>query len=382
MGRAVISDAIVLGAIDCAVYRDSGALHAIRIVPNDHRVMDCSRQVALILDSGAEQRRLPFAEMTYDALVAQLRLWSAKYRVLSMLVAGMDTDLPDDTRRECLAIAERLLRRPGCARFARSRLFGCPVPVDADVAGAQRLAFDAKMLVVAALYRDLESAAPFISVVRRMLDETLYLDDDGAAEPDAARRAIVDAGIVAESVRAIRDQEPWRLHQIALDHASDLETEGVPQAADVLTRFISRIEISSASRRAPAAEVDLAALPKTLGKHEAKTEDPRQLLEIGRRYDTTYGTLWKDGTYFPRGTRVLVTGLHLEQGFCVRFPTDVDDEPLETWEDWDELDFLAQEGSVESSGTVPPSVLREARAVLDAGEHGDYLHVDEGYEST
>ncbi|MDB5092876.1 MAG: hypothetical protein JWO85_977, partial [Candidatus Eremiobacteraeota bacterium] len=29
---------------------------------------------------------------------------------------------------------------------------------------------------------------------------------------------------------------------------------------------------------------------------------------------------------------MLVTGIHVEQGFCVRFPDEVDGEPLETWE--------------------------------------------------
>lgn len=101
-------------------------------------------------------------------------------------------------------------------------------------------------------------------------------------------------------------------------------------------------------------------------------------LEIGRHYDTTYGTLWKDGTYFPRGTRVLITGLHIEQGFCVRFPADVEGEPLETWEDWDEADFLAEEGSVESGGALPSSILYEAREVLDDAEDGCHLHLHEG----
>jgi hypothetical protein len=101
-------------------------------------------------------------------------------------------------------------------------------------------------------------------------------------------------------------------------------------------------------------------------------------LQIGRYYDTTYGTLWKDGTYYPRGTRVLVTGLHIEQGFCVRFPAEVDGEPLETWEDWDELEFLSQEGSVESGGILPGRVLSEAREVLDDAEDGCHLHLHEG----
>jgi hypothetical protein len=74
---------------------------------------------------------------------------------------------------------------------------------------------------------------------------------------------------------------------------------------------------------------------------------------------------------------VFVTGLHIEQGFCVRFPTEVDGEPLETWEDWDEADFLAEEGSVEIGGALPGSVLLEAREVLDDAEDGCHLHLHE-----
>lgn len=102
-----------------------------------------------------------------------------------------------------------------------------------------------------------------------------------------------------------------------------------------------------------------------------------EAIKIGQHYDTTYGTLWKDGTYFPRGTRVLVVGLHLEQGYCVRFPAQVDGEDLETWEDWDEAEFLAEEGSVDRTVTLPASVLAEAREVLDDAEDGCHLHLHE-----
>jgi hypothetical protein len=105
-------------------------------------------------------------------------------------------------------------------------------------------------------------------------------------------------------------------------------------------------------------------------------------IRIGTYYETTSGTLWKDGTYYPQGTRVLVTGLHLDQGYCVRFPsedgtTEPDDEPLETWEDWEEIDFLAPEGTVERGGTLPASVLSEAQEVLDDAEDGSHLHLHE-----
>jgi hypothetical protein len=105
-----------------------------------------------------------------------------------------------------------------------------------------------------------------------------------------------------------------------------------------------------------------------------------EALKIGSHYQTTYGTLWKDGTYFPRGTRVMVTGLHLEQGFCVRFPAEVDGEPLETWEDWSELEFVADEGTIDGAAELSAAVLAEAREVLDDAEDGTHLHLHETEE--
>ncbi len=75
---------------------------------------------------------------------------------------------------------------------------------------------------------------------------------------------------------------------------------------------------------------------------------------------------------------MLITGLHIEQGYCVRFPAEVGGEPLETWEDWDELDFLSPEGSVEAGDRLPTSVMIEAREVLDDAEDGCHLHLHEG----
>jgi len=75
---------------------------------------------------------------------------------------------------------------------------------------------------------------------------------------------------------------------------------------------------------------------------------------------------------------VLVVGLHLDQGYCVRFPAEMEGEPLETWEDWTESDFLAEEGSVEPATSISASVLAEAREVLSDAEDGCHLHLHEG----
>jgi len=64
----------------------------------------------------------------------------------------------------------------------------------------------------------------------------------------------------------------------------------------------------------------------------------------------------------------------------VRFPAEIDGEPLETWEDWAESDFLAEEGTVEATQTISASVLAEAREVLSDAEDGCHLHLHEGDE--
>lgn len=74
----------------------------------------------------------------------------------------------------------------------------------------------------------------------------------------------------------------------------------------------------------------------------------------------------------------MVVGVHVDQGFCVRFPAEVDGEPLETWEDWSESAFLAESGSIEASREpLSDGVLSEARAVLIDAEDGAHLHLHE-----
>jgi hypothetical protein len=113
------------------------------------------------------------------------------------------------------------------------------------------------------------------------------------------------------------------------------------------------------------------------GSQGSACEEKHNVIRIGTTYQTTYGTLWKDGTYFPRGTHVLAVGLHLDQGYCVRFPTEIDGEPLETWEDWEEADFLAEDGTISEKCELSSVVLAEARHVLDEAEDGCHLHLHE-----
>ena len=65
----------------------------------------------------------------------------------------------------------------------------------------------------------------------------------------------------------------------------------------------------------------------------------------------------------------------MEEGFCVRFPAEIDDSPLETWEDWSETEFLAEEGSIADTAPLSAATLAEAREVLRDAEDGCHLHL-------
>ncbi|MDQ2871668.1 MAG: hypothetical protein M3R35_00905 [Candidatus Eremiobacteraeota bacterium] len=73
-------------------------------------------------------------------------------------------------------------------------------------------------------------------------------------------------------------------------------------------------------------------------------------------------------------------GLHLDEGFCVRFPVNAEEEPLETWEDWSEIEFLGPAGTIENAEPVSEAVLNEAREVLSDADDGCHLHLHEGDE--
>ena len=62
----------------------------------------------------------------------------------------------------------------------------------------------------------------------------------------------------------------------------------------------------------------------------------------------------------------------------MRFPGESDGEPLETWEEWNEVDFLAQDGSIEDAAPISQAMLAEAREVLRDAEDGCHLHLHEG----
>nr|VFK81058.1 MAG: hypothetical protein BECKSD772D_GA0070982_12103 [Candidatus Kentron sp. SD] len=261
----MITEAIILGAIEAAIYREDDRWRAIRLAPAGKGTIDCTRSLALLMESHAERHALAEPLQDIHELEAHLRNWSRRYRALNLLIAGMDGQLTDGTRRTCIRAAEELLWDEDTSHFVRARLLGCPLPEEADIGGGLCLGsgmgddsnclfwsspvldsdIHARMMgeglsgagdrISAGFYRELLEIQTKIPVVRRILDEVLFFDPGIETNPEAARRAFIDAGVVADIASALAG-EPVKVH--AKDPFLDEELEDY---RFVLGQFMARI---------------------------------------------------------------------------------------------------------------------------------------------
>nr|VFK43418.1 MAG: hypothetical protein BECKSD772F_GA0070984_11466 [Candidatus Kentron sp. SD]VFK48868.1 MAG: hypothetical protein BECKSD772E_GA0070983_11466 [Candidatus Kentron sp. SD] len=268
----MITEAIILGAIEAAIYREDDRWRAIRLAPAGKETIDCTRSLALLMESHAERHALAEPLQDIHELEAHLRNWSRRYRALNLLIAGMDGQLTDGTRRTCIRAAEELLWDEDTSHFVRARLLGCPLPEEADIGGGLCLGsgmgddsnclfwsspvldsdIHARMMgeglsgagdrISAGFYRELLEIQTKIPMVRRILDEVLFFDPGIETNPEAARRAFIDAGVVADAALAFAAKSESALKQLVVDYSENpsLVAElGKPRP--VLKRFGSHI---------------------------------------------------------------------------------------------------------------------------------------------
>ena len=194
MQTGLISQALVIGSVEAAVYWTDEGLCALR-QESSGGFVDCSRQASLLLDCPAEKRLL--VDISREQLEQSITLWSLRQRLLNWLITGMDGTLTDETRRLSLELAQTAWTEE-IATFARARLLGCPLPSDADTAGAIRLANGLPHCL--SMFQDLMAAVEYIEPVSLKLKELVYFDYAGDAPPDETYRTLLDRGLVADAV--------------------------------------------------------------------------------------------------------------------------------------------------------------------------------------
>jgi tetratricopeptide (TPR) repeat protein len=258
----MITEAIVIGAVDAAVYWEGEHLCAVRLESAGDELIDCSRDVGLLLSTGAEKRRLAQPPHDLEELQAQLREWSGRHRALTMMISGMDPQLTRSTRRTCILAAEQGLCHPSSAAFARARLLSCALPEEADLEGALSLAFEGSANSAAALYGDLSKALPYVAKVRESLERLLRYEFDDGIDPEIALRALIESGTIADALDAIARRDRASLNGLVFKYQEHPEVvSAVPRAVHLLARFIAEIgnayDWLDLGQAAPADEIDI-----------------------------------------------------------------------------------------------------------------------------
>jgi tetratricopeptide (TPR) repeat protein len=239
----MITEAIVIGAVEAAVFWEDDNLLAVRLDPAADGLIDCSRDVEWLLSIGAEKRRLLQPPRNLGELGVELRGWSQRHRALTLIISGMDTGLTGKTRTSCILGAEESLHHAPSAAFARARLFGCPLPEEADLDGALRLAVEANATRARALYGDLSEAKPYLGTTRQLLESELRYEFRDHFDPERALRALIDSGIMADAIVATARRDAAALNGLIFRHAEYPElTEVLPRAVHFLTRFVTAIK--------------------------------------------------------------------------------------------------------------------------------------------
>ena len=234
----MITEAIVIGTVDAAVFWEDEHLRAVRLASAGDELIDCTRDVGLLLSTGAEKRRLAQPPQDLEQLQTQLRDWSRRHRALSMMISGMDAELTRPTRLSCILAAEESFRDPSSTAFAQARLLGCPLPEEADLNGALGLSFEAGAGRAAALYDAVNLARPYVAAVRQLVERLLRYEFDDLIHPEGALRAVVDSGMVADAIYAIVQRQRPSLNGLFFKYVRQPEIiPFLPRAAHFLARI-------------------------------------------------------------------------------------------------------------------------------------------------
>ncbi len=263
MQSDLISEALVIGATQAAVYWNDAGEQAIRWEESEGFI-DCTRQATLLLGCTAEKRLL--VNISLEQLQDSLKLWTRRHRLLHWLIAGMDSSLSKEIRLSGLKLAEREMSVDQDAKdFACNRLMSCPLPKDADLSGAKRLCCSLEYTFLdnwylrgcSEIYTIVYYAEDLIEPICRILRELVYFDYDSDT-PDEVYRTFVDNGVVAKAVYVAfnlgysLDHEDPKFYPLELGDCLGNEQLQLfcPRLSDLLKDFTTKVSMLLASKSA------------------------------------------------------------------------------------------------------------------------------------
>lgn len=234
MHTTIIGPTLFIAGAQAAVCRQPDGLRAWQL-DDDGELVERHLQAQLFLDCPSE-KRVVHDLVDLQQLKTELQLWSAKQHTLYCLLAGMDRDLRDTTRRRRLVAAEALLADPACAAFARARLLGCVMPESADLIGAMAQAWNLPLCIN--LYQELSAGHIWIPMIKGILSKVIAEDSAQHFVHDEIALRLLDFGIIADGVSALAQNGPITLYRLQFNCLGTNHTlPDMPNIKRILSRF-------------------------------------------------------------------------------------------------------------------------------------------------
>lgn len=253
MPTPLIGSVMLIAGAEAAVFYHKAALQAWKL-DEDEQLLACHPQARLFQDSPAEKRILHNVR-DMAQVKRELTSWVRWQRTLHFLIAGMDAQLRDSTRTQALALAEEYLADTTAAQMATARLFGCPLPPNADLAGALRLASAQASTFVRCnrIYQALAQKHPAIASIKPVLEGLAahYATPEHDAEQIYA--ALIDNGVAAAAASAVAQHDYQAIEELLWQFSNNrFLLEHCPQLKKMLSSLVQQLLATFLPPRPPA----------------------------------------------------------------------------------------------------------------------------------
>lgn len=235
----MIEKAIISGHIARAIYKDGHKLFMIHTKDRD-KVSECTPyEKSLFFNSDAEMKILK--NVTLEELKETLFKEKACFDSLNGAIGGMDIDLSENTRILSMQRAEDLAENPGIYDFLISRLFGNPLPEEADLGEAIVLSIEKDCPMMNFIYTNLLNGKDIIERIDHIFKEAIF-ELELHSEYLKIKNLFISIGLFAQLFLGTIERNLEKLKRLVPDYKDNPELQKNTAARSILTRMISELE--------------------------------------------------------------------------------------------------------------------------------------------
>lgn len=228
----MIEKAYVSGQIARSIFLDDDQLFLIK-ADNADKVLECTHyEKSLFFGSGAEIKVLE--NVSVEEIREKLLKEKACFDALYGAIGGMDKNLSEETRVLSIQRAETLVKDPEILDFVKSRLFGNPVPEEADLETTIELCIEKDFPDIKAIYIKLLHGGKIIEAILRIFGETIS-GFGLILEYEKIKNIFISTGMFAKLFLAIVDEKEADLF---LEYLELIKSEGM---SSVLVKVFTEV---------------------------------------------------------------------------------------------------------------------------------------------